>query len=191
MLVVLAGPVCGELTGSYSVVVDGNGTAVVTLVVTGLGTVNVPLPLDVKTPAVRDALYVKVKNGVDVSVDAGGQSTIVYRTSLLTFTNGGSTLFRMELPKFDSANVVLYVPEYAEVLETDPNAAISHVGLSKSIVWTVKPSQYPSVEAEYAVQKGVERPVDDSMLYAVLAVVAALFVTVSASYLILRKSWGG
>ena len=145
----LIGCCSADLTANYNIVLEENGNSLVTLVVTGLGTINVPLPLDVKSPAVRDALYVKAKNGVEVAVDAGGQSTIVYTTALLTSRQGSQWRYSMLLPDFEAATVVLYVPENAVIHSTSPQAAISHIGRSKSLIWNVPPNQ-SEVVAEYS-----------------------------------------
>jgi hypothetical protein len=198
-LALLSAQASGELGGTYSVVVDGNGTAVVTLVVTGMGTINVPLPVDVTAPAVRDALYVKSSNGVDVSVDAAGQSTILYRTDLLTFDEYGisggnvvkaqSTRFRMELPGFNTTTVMLYVPEDVEVLETRPQAAVSHVGLSQSILWVVRPSENPVIEAEYRVQEAVPAG-GGGVPYLSLFVAVAVLAVVAVGSIYLKRRGG-
>jgi len=150
LLVTLTSSAAAQLTGNYNIVLEENGNTLVTLVVTGIGTINIPLPLDVKSPAVRDALYLKASNGVEVSIDAGGQSTIVYKTALLTSRDGGEWRFRMDLPALESATVILNVPETAAVSETTPNAAISHIGKSKSVIWNVKPQENQAVEAIYS-----------------------------------------
>ena len=188
LLAALAGPSSAQISGTYNIVVDGNGSAVVTLVASGQGTVNIPLPLDVKSPAVRDALYVKAKNGMEVSIDAGGQSTILYRSALHTTHDGGAWKFRLQLPRFDSATVVLYVPEEAEITDTVPTAAISHVGLSKSVVWNIRPSEDRFVEADYAIpqQKGRAES-SEPLLSAALIIVVVLFLTVATVYLVLRR----
>ena len=191
VLTILAGLSCGELTGSYSIIVDGNGSAVVTLVASGQGTVNVPLPLDVKTPAVRDALYVKAQNGMEVSVDAAGQSTVLYKTMLLTSHDGDAWKFRLDLPKFESATIVLYVPEDVEVQGTEPTAAVTHVGLSKSIVWSVKPSENRYVTADYVIPKPhTTKPGEEPLLGAAVIIVAVLFLTATAILLVLGRRKG-
>jgi hypothetical protein len=188
-LLLLVGPACAQLTGSYNVVLDEDGSAIVTLVVSGKGTINVPMPLDVRSPAVRDALYVKAKNGVDVSIDAEGQSTIVYKSSLLTYRSGDSWTFRMDLPKFDSASVVVYVPYTASVIETDPNTAVSQVGRSKNMIWNVKPEDTSYVAAEYSFLKtDLSQSGESSMKNAALTVAITLLIGLGIIWVV---RWGG
>lgn len=168
-----------QLTANYNVVLEENGNALVTIVVSGIGTINVPLPLDVKSPAVRDALYVKAKNGVEVSIDAGGQSTIVYKTALLSSRDGADWRFRMELPQFEAATIIMYVPENTVVSTTHPNAAISHVGTSKSIIWNVEPSKEPVVEAHYGfTQAPIQAPIAGGLSWILWLLAAAASVAV-------------
>ncbi len=142
-------PVSAQLTGNYNIIVEENGNALVVLVVTGIGTINMPLPIDVVSPAVKDALYVQSKNGVEVAIDAGGSSTIVYKSALLTGRMGQEWQFKLELPEFTAASIILSIPENTNVLSTSPNAAISHVGKSKNIIWNVFPSNNTFVKAKY------------------------------------------
>jgi uncharacterized membrane protein len=202
LLLALAGSTQSQLTGNYNIVLEENGNSLVTLVVTGIGTINVPLPLDVRSPAVRDALYIKAKNGVEVSIDAGGQSTIVYKTALLTSREGGDWRFRMQLPALDSATVILNVPVEAVVSQTEPNAAISHVGRSKSVIWNVKPGETPLVEAQYTFtgtsettqpstppETGYEG--QSSIAYAVLVIIIPVLATLAILYLIRSRRGAG
>jgi hypothetical protein len=194
VLFFLPGLVCSELAGNYNVVADWKGDVFVTLVITGTGTVGVPLPLDVRAPAVRDALYVKTGDGVDVSVDALGHSTIVYQSSLLTFGEGGLTVFRMGVADFDSVNVLLYLPPEMTVESVSPSAPVSFVGATQNIIWNGL-SGVSYVEARYAPKKLGEPSygAGNSMLYAGVAIFVTLIIAFTIVFLVRweQKKWGG
>ncbi len=148
-LLIIAMPACADLSANYNIVVQENGNSMVVLVVKGIGTINVPLPLDVKSPAVRGALYVQSTNGVDVSIDAEGTSTIVYKTALLTNRAGKTWDFMLDLPNFSTASIIVAIPSDTDVLSTTPQAAISQVDENKNIIWDIKPESDTSVSAQY------------------------------------------
>ncbi|MBD3388312.1 MAG: hypothetical protein GF416_04480 [Candidatus Altiarchaeales archaeon] len=196
VLLLVAGSASAQLNGNYNIVLEENGNSLVTLVINGVGTINIPLPLDVRSPAVRDALYVRASNGVEVSIDADGQSTIVYKTALLTSREGGRWRYMMELPPLESATVVVYVPETAVIAETSPPAAISHVGESKSMIWNLKPVNDSAIVAEYSfsgsaghmTEEGGGRGLD--LKYVLAVVLAPLAATAVIIYLVRRRQRG-
>ncbi|MBD3262347.1 MAG: hypothetical protein GF334_11900 [Candidatus Altiarchaeales archaeon] len=183
---------CAQLSANYNVVVEENGNALVILVVKGIGTINVPLPLDVQTPAVRGALYVQASNGVEVSIDADGSSTIMYQTALLTSREGDRWDFNMKLPSFDSASVLVSIPENTKISSTAPQAAISHVGESKNILWDVKPLEQGLVEASYSFTQTPLPQINrggDNLVQAValFAVVLALLVLAYVAFNLIKS----
>jgi len=139
-----------QLNANYNIVVEENGNALVVLVVKGVGNINVPLPLDVKSPAVKGALYVQSENGVEISIDADGSATIVYKTALLTNKEVDKWFFMMDLPEFDTASVVLSLPVNTRITSTNPNAAISAVDDNKNIIWNLKPHEEPRVFTQFS-----------------------------------------
>ncbi len=179
MLIICAQTVQADLLADYNVIVEENGNALVTLVITGYGTLDVPLPLDVATPAVRDALYVKEKGGVEVSIDADGQSTIVYKTSLICVRDGGSWRFSLDLPDFERSTIIVHMPATAQIEYTTPNAALTAIGGSKSIIWNVK-SDVKRIEAGYVFgQVPVPDDGNQTMIYMVLIFVIPFLLTLA------------
>lgn len=138
-----------NLSSNYNIALEENGNAMVVLIIRGIGTINVPLPLDVKSPAVRGALYVQSSNGVDVSIDADGTSTIVYKTAMLTNRQGNQWEFMMDLPEFHTASIILTIPENTRITNTTPNAAITQVGGEKNIIWNINPQNQARVSAHF------------------------------------------
>jgi len=181
----LAHSACADLAADYSVVVEENGNALVTLVIKGYGTMTVPLPLDVEAPAVRDALYIKEKSGVEVSIDADGQSTIVYKTSLLAARQEGEWAFSMDIPAYESATVVVYLPVRAQIRHTSPTAAISTVGNTNTLIWTLKGAK--RIEAGYAFPPAKTRDGMEGPTYVFIVVVGSVILTGAIIIYLLRK----
>mgnify|MGYP006293909893 CR=1 FL=1 len=183
----LASSVQARLDASYNIALEENGNALVVLVVKGIGNVNVPLPLDVESPAVRGALYIPSENGVDVSIDDDGTSTIVYKSALLADREGEEWTFLLETPRFDSASIILTIPDNTEIIKTEPTAAVSNIKGNKNVIWNINPGNTSSVSLRMRytepAEPAVEEPREDAgqaLLKAALLALAILIILLAA-----------
>lgn len=138
-----------EMTGNYTIMIEENGDALVTLDVNGSGTMNLPLPLDVVSPSVDHALYIQTPNGIDISVGSARRALVTYHTSLLTTKQVGIWNLEMELPKFDFASVSMTLPKNVEIIQTSPQAWITHTANSTNLLWDLNPVDNDTITLQY------------------------------------------
>lgn len=138
-----------QLSGAYDITVEENGNAVVLLAMDGNGTVNLPLPLDVESLLVEGGLYVQRSNGIDVSSGIGDRILVAYKTSLLTYKEGGVWNLFIEIPRLQNASVLVSLPDEALVVNTTPDGRISIEGSSKNIYWDIDPEHAAGVSVSY------------------------------------------
>ncbi len=126
----------GAMTASAecSIVVEGNGNALVILAYEGNGTVKVPLPMDVAAPKVLNALYVDSPQGIELLLKEGEVATVVYMTSMLTEKKGGRWVIDTDLVAGDH-RVHLSLPNSATIVKSEPQASISQGEESLDLVW--------------------------------------------------------
>ncbi len=174
------------MTSSYDVTVEEGGRALAVLVLTGEGTVNVPMPLDAGSPVVEGGVYLQAENGIDMVLT--GSASVVYKTDLLTLGENGLWTLDLELPDAQSSSVTLSLPANAEVVSTSPRAAITQTADSRNLIWTLGGEDRVSVQYRLTAdgagsQPGVSQPsggMDYTLIILILAVVvlALLFVLV-------------
>jgi uncharacterized membrane protein len=138
-----------EMEGNYTITVEENGNALVSLVIHGSGTINLPLPLDVVSPTVEGALYIQAPNGVDISVGSAGRAMVIYHTALLTTKPSETWKLEMELPKFSSALVSISLPRDIEVALTSPKALIAQTSTATNLLWDLRPEENDTIEMQY------------------------------------------
>lgn len=127
-------------SGSYDITVAENGNSFVFLSLTGNGTINIPLPLDVDAPTVENTLYIQAENGIDVLLsDEEYPVVVTYATSLLTSKVGEDWNFEIELSSLDSMNITLSLPKNARILKVSPkNGFIRNLENSNEVIWELK-----------------------------------------------------
>lgn len=138
MLCVVVGLVSNALasgTGSYDIVVEDNGNALVILALEGNETVELPLPLDVSYPEVQNGIYVQTQNGIEVSLTEGSETVVAYETSLLTSKAAETWTFEMTLPELDGFDVTVSLPKKASIKEVSPAASVRDSIESRDLVW--------------------------------------------------------
>lgn len=146
-----------EMTGNYSIIVEDNGNALVSLGIQGSGTINLNLPLDVVSPVVNGALYIQAPNGIDISVGTSRKARVVYQTSLLTTKPSESWTFEMEIPEFTSSSVFITFPENIEIVQTTPTALISHTDDATELIWNLDPQMDDTLKLQYRFVKHTPR----------------------------------
>jgi|GEM_PF-1595998 len=117
-----------------SIVVEENGNALVLYALEGADTIAIPLPPDVTYPQVLNALYVETSDGIEVSLTDGEPATIAYQTSMLTEKSGGNWALDADLGG-TGYSILLSLPKSANILSTEPRAAVSETGDSKNLIW--------------------------------------------------------
>ena len=121
-------------SGDYSLIVEENGNALVLISLTGAGTVDIPLPLDVSYPQVLNALFVESANGIEVSLDPDEPATIAYKSSMLTTKTQGNWEINMDLG-LKEYTVQVSLPKNAVIKTTEPKASYTETSDSKNIVF--------------------------------------------------------
>lgn len=167
------------VSSTYDVTVEKGGKALAVLVLSGEGTVNVPLPLDAGSPIVEGGVYVQAENGIDVALTES--ASVIYDTELLALEENGAWVLDLELPDTQTSAVTLSLPPDAVVAGTEPSATITQTADSRNLVWTLSGQdaitvEY-SLEAEAAVPGGgTDYTLVIIILLAVVAVLALVLV---------------
>jgi len=127
----------GAISGVYDITVAENGNSFVVLSLTGNGTVNVPLPLDVESLNVENALYIQTENGIDILL-ADDSAVVIYTSSILTSKTRDEWNFEMELPNLDSAAVTVSFPKNVMVSRTSLGGMIKNLENSIDVSWELE-----------------------------------------------------
>jgi hypothetical protein len=122
------------LGGSYHIVVDEEGRAAVFVGLWGSGTVDVPLPVDVSSPTVFNALYVDSPDGIEVSLRGNESATVVYQTSTIATRTPYGWVLDLGFGN-NSYSALVSIPNRATVKLTKPDAKVSEDGESINVRW--------------------------------------------------------
>ncbi|MEM2918367.1 MAG: hypothetical protein QXY62_02580 [Candidatus Altiarchaeota archaeon] len=136
-LILIVIPNSSAISGIYDITVAENGNSFVVIALDGNGTVNIPLPLDVESLIVENALYLQAENGIDILL-ADDSAFIAYYSSILTSKKGDTWDFEMEIPILRTAEITLSLPKNVAIIETSPKAMIKNLENSVDVYWELK-----------------------------------------------------
>lgn len=172
-------------TSSYDVTIEEGGNALVVLVISGEGTVNVPLPLDVGSPTVEGGIYLTAENGIDIVVI--DSASVIYKSNLLTIDQEGVWVFDLELSDTATSSLTLSLPKTVSIQESSPAATITQTDDSVNLLWTLSGDNLVTVSytlGELSSEASTQQPADYSMIIIVLVVIVILL----AVFLLKKKT---
>lgn len=149
VLAVLATTVSSEMSGLYEISVDDAGYVDVNLTVTGQGSLDMSLPLDVPAPITRKLLYLPAADGVKITKAQHGDASIAYGTNLMTLKEGNGWMFSIDLPALESAQLRISLPKDSLLDESTLPEASRYDKDEDTLHMDVNPRQVTNIAVHY------------------------------------------
>ncbi len=144
------------ISGTYDITVAENGNSFVFLSLAGNGTIHVPLPLDVESLNVENAIYIQAENGIDILL-SDDSAVVTYTSALLTSKTGDEWNFETKIPDFDSIYATVSLPRNVIISKSSPkNGFMKNLENSTDISWELQNPKGENISVYYLFSETTE-----------------------------------